>query len=263
MAARGDTFESSHDLVTRATAGAGAPDVGVAGAVAINIVGSRTEAYLASGSSVNANGGDVSLASVNTLAASAVATSKSEDGSKTGIGAAVAVNVAPVKTRAEIEDTVGLTGGKDLSLAATTTPTVATKAESGGLRRQFQPGWRGVHRRQRHEDRRPDRRRCGYRPFGDALGNSARRKRNDDHDGRRNGGRQRRRDRRGDRRQHRDRRGEGPDREGPPCRRVRIFRGRGENGIPHRGDGKGEREGRAEERGCREGPIERADRGAA
>ncbi len=134
-------FEKGHTLTTTAIAGAGAPEVGVAGAVAVNIVGSTTEAYMKAGTSVNANGGDVSINAVNTATASAVATSKAETGTKgDGIGASVAVNIVPITTRSEIEDNAVLTHGRDLSLAATTTPTVLTKAEAGASGDSFSLG---------------------------------------------------------------------------------------------------------------------------
>ncbi|HND56046.1 MAG TPA: hypothetical protein PLV92_26705, partial [Pirellulaceae bacterium] len=89
------------------------------------------EAFLAAGANLNANASNVTLTAVNTVAVNAIATSKSEDGSKTGIGLSFALNIAPITTRAELEDTFVLTGGRDLTLAATTTPTIITRAAAG------------------------------------------------------------------------------------------------------------------------------------
>ncbi len=132
--------EQVHTFSAKAIAGAGAPQVGVAGAAAINIVTDKTEAYLASGANLNANGGGLTMAATDTTSASATGTAKSEDGCKDGIGLGFALNIVPITTRAEVEDTVVLSGIKDLSLKATTSPSITTQADAGAAGSSFSLG---------------------------------------------------------------------------------------------------------------------------
>jgi hypothetical protein len=139
MASRTGESTSSHTFTAEAISGAGAESVGVAGALAINIVDHTTAAVVKSGAAVNNTAwGDLTLNAVSTLGVTTKATSASEGG--VGIGASVALTISDVDTRAEIEDTASLTKVQNLSLAATTTPTITTTAEAGAAGDDFAVG---------------------------------------------------------------------------------------------------------------------------
>ena len=53
------------DFAAEATSGAGATNVGVAGSVALNLVENTSQAFIASGASVAAGGGDVTISAEN------------------------------------------------------------------------------------------------------------------------------------------------------------------------------------------------------
>ena len=82
MAARAGESGSNHTLTTTAIAGAGAPEVGVAGAVAINVVSATTTAFIEGDATVSTGGNDLTLTAVNTTTTAAAATSKSDDGTR-------------------------------------------------------------------------------------------------------------------------------------------------------------------------------------
>jgi hypothetical protein len=105
-------IEKTHSFSADAQSGAGASKVGVAGSLALNIVTNHTEAVIKSGATVAAGSGDVVLMAVNTQNDASKAASK-VSGGNVGVGASIALNVLPVNvTRAEIEDTAILTGGR-------------------------------------------------------------------------------------------------------------------------------------------------------
>jgi hypothetical protein len=124
--------------VAEATSGAGAKDVSVAGSLGLNIVNKRSEAFIKSGASIDADGTDanttgaaVTISAVNTAIDVAVANSTVTGKGDVGVGASVALNLDDTVTRAEIEDSAVLTHAANLSLTATTTPAANTKAEAG------------------------------------------------------------------------------------------------------------------------------------
>ena len=130
MASRSDETTAAHTLSAKATSGAGAQTVGVAGSFALNSIDVFTEAYVADGATVV--GGDVTLIAEASVSAEAMAKAKTEGaGGIAGVGAGVALNIVDLLTRAEIEDNATLTNVGNLSLNATTTPKITTLAEAG------------------------------------------------------------------------------------------------------------------------------------
>ena len=96
---------------SNATSGAGAGDIGVAGAVAINIVTNTSEALIEQNASVNAGSGSVSVTSLNnsTDLTFAIPGSPATGGSL-GLGASLALNVINNTTESEVQDNAALTG---------------------------------------------------------------------------------------------------------------------------------------------------------
>ena len=117
----------------QATSGSGAASsVGVAGSLALNVATVDAHATIATGASVSANGGNVTLRSTTDTSSTAKALPKEgTSGGKLGIGASVAINVATNSTRAEIEDGAVLNGAHDLTLTATGKHAATTEAKGG------------------------------------------------------------------------------------------------------------------------------------
>ncbi|QCB46258.1 leukotoxin LktA family filamentous adhesin [Hydrogenophaga sp. PAMC20947] len=124
---------------TTAKSGAGASNVGVAGALGVNTVVSSTVAALqgdaaGTGAQVNAGTGDVLIeaaggtASTVTVGADVKGTG---DAAKVGVGASVGVNVAVNATVAEVADKAILAGGANLGLNAKSTHTMSTTVTGG------------------------------------------------------------------------------------------------------------------------------------
>jgi len=120
-----------------ATSGAGSKQVGVAGALAINVANSHTDAVIESGARVNAGGGDVNVLSQVTTNNQANAQPLAFGGD-TGVGASIAVNVANHDVRSELETNARLlgatsisSGAADLTVSATSANTAATTVTGG------------------------------------------------------------------------------------------------------------------------------------
>jgi hypothetical protein len=145
-----------HTIKADATAGASkTEDLGVAGALAINIVSANTEALVPAGATLLVHDGDIVLtagyaeadvagASANpTFKACAMVlglpclvskkiTGENNDGTGVGIGASAAIQVlASTLTRAEIADGVSVTGGHDVTVTATSERWISTVSEAG------------------------------------------------------------------------------------------------------------------------------------
>ena len=104
----------------------------MAGSLALNVATVDAHATIATGASVNANGGNVTLRSTTDTSSTAKALPKEgTSGGKLGIGASVAINVATNSTRAEIEDGAVLSGANDLTLTATGKHAATTEAKGG------------------------------------------------------------------------------------------------------------------------------------
>ncbi|MEO8751246.1 MAG: LEPR-XLL domain-containing protein, partial [Casimicrobiaceae bacterium] len=142
IASQGASFEASmtalpqdsaNSMGAAATAGGGGKDVGVAGAVAINIENSRAEAVVAKNASVNGGAGDVSFIATNNTANATSAHPKAggATGGDAGIGASLALDLATNVTRTEIEDTGDVTTTGNLSTDASSAHTATVSAEAG------------------------------------------------------------------------------------------------------------------------------------
>jgi hypothetical protein len=119
---------------TEATAGQGAPsNVGVAGALALNVVLTDNEALIQPGANVNVNGADLTLTANSTTSSTAKALPNDGGGdpAKVGVGASVAFTYGENTTAASVGDNAVVTGAHNLSLAAASTNQVHTEAKSG------------------------------------------------------------------------------------------------------------------------------------
>jgi filamentous hemagglutinin family protein len=120
-----------------AVSGVGSAKVGIAGSLAINIVDNRHAATIATGSVVDASGGDVSLAT-ETRTASTVTATPSYDPSRpndVGVGAAVGVNVVTNVSRASIADGADVNSARNVTLSASGDHTTLTTAAAGSAGR--------------------------------------------------------------------------------------------------------------------------------
>ena len=108
MAGTGTPMDS---FGAKATSGASAGKVAVAGSLAINIVQANTaSASIDSTSTVNAGGMPVMILSTDTATSVADAEPVNEGATSTGklgVGASIALNITPDTTSAMIGDTVG------------------------------------------------------------------------------------------------------------------------------------------------------------
>ena len=124
---------AEHEIIAEAGAGAGKTDVGIAGAVAINIVlNDHTEAVVKAGANITAGSANVTVKAQNNELDLAKADSEAEDAKSVGVGAAVALNIlTSTKTRAEVEDTATLSGGVDVVVQALSRRQAETEVVSG------------------------------------------------------------------------------------------------------------------------------------
>jgi len=118
-----------------ATSGVSGTNIGVAGALALNIVSNTSEASVPSGSTVSMAGNVTFNAQDNaTETASAqppVGAVGGVGGGALGVGASVALNIDGNTTLADLQDTAQLTGANNLTFTAGSNDTVATNAVSG------------------------------------------------------------------------------------------------------------------------------------
>lgn len=132
-----------NSFVTTATSGAGASNVGVAGALGTNVLVNTTIASvegntdgIGSGAAVNSNGGDVVVESADTseskltVGASVKPASASEPAA-VGVGASVGMNVAVNTTVAEIGDGASVTNANNLDLTAIGKHTLTNEVTGG------------------------------------------------------------------------------------------------------------------------------------
>ena len=83
---------AEHDIRAEASSGAGSDKVGIAGALALNIVVDQTRALVPAARSVGAGAGDVTLQAVSNEVEYAKASSKAK-GATVGVGASLALNI--------------------------------------------------------------------------------------------------------------------------------------------------------------------------
>ncbi|HEX4526566.1 MAG TPA: hypothetical protein VH108_07475, partial [Gaiellaceae bacterium] len=124
---------AEHEIVAEANAGAGKTDVGIAGAVAINIVtNDKTDALVEGGALVTASSADVTLKTKANELDLAKANSEAEDAKSAGVGAAVALNVlTSTETRSEVEDTAVVNGGHNVDVEAASRRQTETEVDMG------------------------------------------------------------------------------------------------------------------------------------
>ncbi len=130
------THETPTQFTAEAYSGAGATDVGVAGALAINqVTTNHSNASIKAGSTLNANGATVTSNAENHTQNTAIARPQTNENggqaSDVGVGASVAVNVSKSSTRAEVEDNATLQAVNSLNLDADSQQTVTTSAQAG------------------------------------------------------------------------------------------------------------------------------------
>ncbi|GGD47721.1 leukotoxin LktA family filamentous adhesin [Sinisalibacter lacisalsi] len=127
-ATRGDVF------LAKASSGAGASKVGVAGSVALNLIDTQSVARISGGATVTlTGGGNVSLTTDNQTEATAEAlpVGGGASGATVGVGASVALNILANRSVAEVADGAVVTDAGDLTLSAAATHVAETKAEAG------------------------------------------------------------------------------------------------------------------------------------
>ena len=122
-----------HEVSATARAGASkASSVGIAGALALNILSSTTEAVLQAGASATLSSAAVVISALANEYDLAKASGKAEVGSATGVGASVALQVIHNNVvRAEADNGSALTGGTTVTVDALGFREVVTKAEGG------------------------------------------------------------------------------------------------------------------------------------
>lgn len=129
---------SGHRLVEKtsrfsaeAVSGASATNVGVAGALAVNVVVNDSRAAIETGAEVDAGGGDVTIATENLTAAFVKATSKQSGKASVGVGASVGANLVFNTSVAELADGAVLTDAGNVLVEAVGNHTMRTQATGG------------------------------------------------------------------------------------------------------------------------------------
>ncbi|MEX8518634.1 MAG: leukotoxin LktA family filamentous adhesin [Leptothrix sp. (in: b-proteobacteria)] len=131
-----DTAKSA--FATSVTSGSGTSNVGVAGALAVNVLANTTSAMIEA-TKVKLAGGNVLVEAQNLSASTVTAGAKetpanASQPAQVGIGATVGTNVAVNTTTADVADGAGITGANDFTLTSrsgNTTTTTATGGASG------------------------------------------------------------------------------------------------------------------------------------
>lgn len=123
---------ADNNFSVTATSGAASSGVGVAGAVATNLLDSESWARFGS-QGANLSGGALSVTAAELSTASAVAGAAGAGipGAKVGIGASVALNLVATRSTAELADGAKLTSAGDVMLKASGIHNVVTEAEQG------------------------------------------------------------------------------------------------------------------------------------
>ncbi|MEX1660830.1 leukotoxin LktA family filamentous adhesin [Thioclava sp. 15-R06ZXC-3] len=123
-----DTF------ITDAKSGAGGTTVGLAGALALNLINSSSEATVSGSAIVNANAGASTVSADQQMVANASATPVDDSattGGKVGIGASVALNLITTDAIAEIKDGAAFNNGAGISVLANSDISTETEAKAG------------------------------------------------------------------------------------------------------------------------------------
>ncbi|HET7128249.1 MAG TPA: hypothetical protein VFJ93_04150, partial [Gaiellaceae bacterium] len=123
---------AEHEIIAEANAGAGKTDVGIAGAVAINIVTNDKTDALIEGGSVTLTDGDLKLLTKANELDLAKADSEAEDAKSAGVGAAVALNIlTSTETRSEAKNDAAVSGGKNVDVEAASRRQTETEVDMG------------------------------------------------------------------------------------------------------------------------------------
>ncbi|MDU4960065.1 MAG: filamentous hemagglutinin N-terminal domain-containing protein [Sporomusaceae bacterium] len=120
----------AHSLTTKVSSGAGAADVGVAGALAVNVHVNESLAQIGGLGNIQAETVSVTAENESNSTASSLP-SGAASGSKVGVGASVATNIGINHVTAEIADNAKFRGAKDINLEATGKHSLTTEAKAG------------------------------------------------------------------------------------------------------------------------------------
>ncbi|HSC16748.1 MAG TPA: hypothetical protein VLI71_16585, partial [Gammaproteobacteria bacterium] len=128
-----------HSTSAKATSGASAGEIGVAGSLAINVTTVRTDALLYSGAQLTLQDGSDAGSAIGELKVAAVAVTKADaqalpkEGGATGadaaVGASLALNIANNDTRALVQTNAQITGAADVTVSASGKHEMTTKAK--------------------------------------------------------------------------------------------------------------------------------------
>src|SRR5690606_36352379 len=120
-------------IEAKASSGAGGSKVGIAGALALNLIKAETTARIDGTAIVDAGAGASSVAADQRLTATAEALPSGDgtSGGKVGIGASVALNLITSTSVAELADGATFNAGTGLAVSANTGLSTTTKAQAG------------------------------------------------------------------------------------------------------------------------------------
>jgi mucin-19 len=123
---------ADNSFTVSATSGAATTNVGVAGALAIDLLDSESLARFGSPLAI-LSGGSVSLTAADLSTATALAgpSGSGASGGKVGVGASVALNLVATRSTAELADGASLSGAGDVTLQAAGVHGIVTQAEQG------------------------------------------------------------------------------------------------------------------------------------
>ncbi|KEO60051.1 hypothetical protein DT23_14725 [Thioclava indica] len=135
-ALKGDPADAAHvdTFSTTAKSGAGGTNVGIAGALALNLIDARSAATVSGSAIVDAGTGASVVSADQQMVASATAAPLDESntsGGKVGIGASAALNLITTKSTAEIKDGAAFDDGAGLSVTANSDISTVTDAKAG------------------------------------------------------------------------------------------------------------------------------------
>jgi hypothetical protein len=124
--------------VVKASSGAGGSKIGIAGALALNLIDASASARIDGTASVDAGTGESAIIAEQEISATAEALPSGDgtSGGKVGVGASVALNLITATTLAELADGASFEDGEGLAVSATTglaTITNAAAGSSGGI----------------------------------------------------------------------------------------------------------------------------------
>ncbi len=119
--------------IVKASSGAGGSKIGIAGALALNLIDASASARIDGTASVDAGTGASAITAEQEISTTAEALPSGDgtSGGKVGVGASVALNLITATTLAELADGAQFENGQGLAVSATTSLSTITKAEAG------------------------------------------------------------------------------------------------------------------------------------